>query len=251
MKRLFLALALLAVTAAASAASLFMLRLPILGLRSNNTPAVTGIVNTGGAGAFADGTYAADCKGYLGATGGYAYTGYTGDGYYWIKPVSGSSAVQAWCDMTADGGGWTRIGTFNGTTDTTLVATQRNAIRYTQAKVSLNGTSTTKLVSCYATPTAGFAQLNTSGLNCTVANPSDSTFYSIRVLQANGIYAGGDYGIYSGSLATTGGCNWGSNVKVWGRHYNGDGLHCTNYGNGETYSSVTTWGANLAWLLVR
>lgn len=35
-------------------------------------------------------------------------TGTTTDGLYWIKPPNGS-AVQVWCDMNTDGGGWILI----------------------------------------------------------------------------------------------------------------------------------------------
>ncbi|MFT3767107.1 MAG: DNRLRE domain-containing protein [Minicystis sp.] len=35
--------------------------------------------------------------------------GSTGSGTYWVKPASASTAFQVSCDMTTDGGGWTRL----------------------------------------------------------------------------------------------------------------------------------------------
>ena len=32
----------------------------------------------------------------------------TGDGSYWIDPV-GTGAFEVYCDMSTDGGGWTRL----------------------------------------------------------------------------------------------------------------------------------------------
>ncbi len=210
-----------------------------------------GIVLTGATRTWANGTVAASCQAYRNPASGYSYSGDTGDGTYRIQPA-GQSAMDVYCDMTQDGGGWILIGKFNGSTDTTMAAAQRSVIPYTQAKLSLNGTATQKVIACHTTAKAGFAVNNTSGVNCTKADADGST-YSIRVLQA-GVHTGGNYGFYQGaSLNVSGGCYWTANTtKVWGRHYNGAGsTFCTNYGNGENYSSPNGWGTNMAWLYVR
>jgi hypothetical protein len=62
-----------------------------------------GIVLTDGVRTWADGSLAASCLAYLEGD----YTGDTGDGLYRIE--IGGDPVDVHCDMTTDGGGWTRV----------------------------------------------------------------------------------------------------------------------------------------------
>jgi hypothetical protein len=64
-----------------------------------------GIVQTGAYRTWDDGTLAASCKAYLAGGGKYAYTGATGSGTYRVQPP-GYGAMDVYCDMTTDGGGW-------------------------------------------------------------------------------------------------------------------------------------------------
>jgi hypothetical protein len=55
--------------------------------------------------AWSDNTYAASCNAYLNPTAGHLYSGATGNGVYRLQ--TGGTVTDAYCDMTADGGGWT------------------------------------------------------------------------------------------------------------------------------------------------
>lgn len=240
-------LALTALSALSANASTYSFRTPSKGVAPVVPPVSIQLVN--GARQYSDGEVAPSCAAYLHPTDGHTYTGNTGDGLYWIKPTAAAAAFKTTCDMTLDGGGWTLIGTFNGSTDTTLSLANRNSIPYTQAKLTLDGKTTVKVIKCYANPTTGFAADTSKGINCTTPD-TDGNTYSIRVLQA-GAGTGGNYGFYTNGMSDLGGCSWYSTALVWGRHFSGIGGSCQTYGNGQTFSSGAGWGSSSDWLYVR
>lgn len=63
------------------------------------------IVDFGGYRAWADGTFAQSCEGYIrSGSESYPYRGAVGDGVYRISPTG--TAMDVYCDQTADSGGW-------------------------------------------------------------------------------------------------------------------------------------------------
>jgi hypothetical protein len=80
-------------------------------VQSITIPVSEGIAQNGSSRAWSDGTLATSCSGYRSGKLGYTYAGATGDGVYRID-VDGAgplAPVDALCDMTTDGGGWTVI----------------------------------------------------------------------------------------------------------------------------------------------
>jgi len=75
---------------------------------SVTTASSYGVVVSGGARQWLDGTYAASCAAYMSPSAPYSYSGSTGDGLYTVNP-GGTGAFQAWCDQTLDGGGWALV----------------------------------------------------------------------------------------------------------------------------------------------
>ena len=213
-------------------------------------PTAIGIVmNAGGTSRnFADGSFAASCNGYINPPSGYAYTGTAiGDGVYTIRPATTTFDVT--CNMLQSSGGWTRIGSFNGTTESgTLSVDRRNEIAYTDVLLTENpGSAIIKTLTCHSSPHTGFAADSSAGYNCTA---SGMTTTSIRVLQA-GYSSTGNYGIYQNGLLSSGGCSWSNGTQVWGRHYENNAGICVMKGNGESTHTTTVWNATTYSLWVR
>ena len=66
------------------------------------------LVNNGSFRIWSNGIVASSCNKYLNPDAGFSYSGATGDGVYLIDPDGAGpiSAVNVYCDMTTDGGGW-------------------------------------------------------------------------------------------------------------------------------------------------
>ncbi len=79
-----------------------------LGTYSIETKAERHLANNAGVRSWEDGAIAQSCLEYRQPTYPYVYAGDTGDGLYHIAPKS-QAPFGAYCDMTSEGGGWTRV----------------------------------------------------------------------------------------------------------------------------------------------
>jgi hypothetical protein len=183
-----------------------------------------------------------DAPGFVGASG-----------HYFIDPDGAGTMppFSVWCDMEHDGGGWTRLATFEATTEAALSHEQAQAIPFREARLAQNGTLPLVTISCYATPTANGLQTTNIDRRCS-ATP---WFIRFNIQNTTTAFAQrGNFGFYRGSLSTNnGGCSWNTTdgtVEVWGRHWNGSSA-CTNYGRGEISQSGSGWGSSSLWMYVR
>lgn len=110
--------------APASAGSLEY-RIPLKGLRAASEtvePSPVSIQSYGAYRGWSDNTYADSCLTYRNPPENYDYSGATGDGVYRIDLPDGSE-VDMHCDMSTDGGGWTRVAQITGSGTATAMPT--------------------------------------------------------------------------------------------------------------------------------
>lgn len=93
---------------------------------------VTVALSAGGYRTWSDGSLAPSCAGYRNPGGLAQYSGSVGDGLYRIQPAG--QAATVFCDMSTDGGGWTRLNA--EVARFSKVLTESDAVRTSYAPIS-------------------------------------------------------------------------------------------------------------------